>query len=80
MGKWKGVKLNVLKNPNNDLELYDISKDFGETNNVAAQFPEVVEKIEQLLKEARTPSEDYRFFNKKAKGKKSKKKKVKKNR
>ncbi|WP_297692783.1 sulfatase [uncultured Eudoraea sp.] len=32
----------------NEIELYDLSEDLGETTNVAAEYPEVVEEIEQL--------------------------------
>ncbi|WP_019670594.1 sulfatase family protein [Eudoraea adriatica] len=32
----------------NEIELYDLSEDAGETINVAAEYPEVVEEIEQL--------------------------------
>ena len=31
-----------------EIELYDLSEDLGETTNVAAEYPEVVEEIEQL--------------------------------
>ncbi|MEP0131701.1 MAG: sulfatase [Eudoraea sp.] len=31
-----------------EIELYDLSRDFGETTNVAGEYPEVVEKIKQL--------------------------------
>ncbi|MCK0158316.1 arylsulfatase [Cellulophaga sp. F20128] len=61
MSDWKAVKYNVLKNPNAPLELYDLSKDKGETNNVAAKFPEIVKQIEVILQEARTPSEVFTF-------------------
>ena len=59
MGKWKGIRLQVRKNPVGPIELYDLSKDIGEENNVASQFPRVVEKIDQLMKESRTPHPDF---------------------
>ncbi len=61
MGDWKGVKYNVIKNPDAPIELYDLSTDVGESNNVAEDHPEIVKKIEDILKEARTPSEVYKF-------------------
>lgn len=60
-GKWKAVKYNVLKNPNAPIELYDLSKDIGEKNNVAQQHPEIVRDMERILKEARTPSKVFTF-------------------
>ncbi|SHJ06538.1 Arylsulfatase A [Pseudozobellia thermophila] len=61
MGEWKGVKYNVKKDPDAPLELYHLPSDIGENNNVADKHPDIVEKIEGILKEARTPSDIYRF-------------------
>ncbi len=58
-GDWKGVKYDVSRG--GEIELYDLSKDIGETINVAAQNPEVVAKIENILSTARTPSTDFKF-------------------
>jgi len=55
MDKWKGVKLA----PDKPLELYNVEEDIGEMNNVADKYPDVVRKIEEILKQARTPSEHY---------------------
>ena len=51
-GDWKAVRPEQGKT----LELYDLSKDVGETNNIAEKYPEVVKKIEQYLKTCRTDS------------------------
>ncbi len=51
-GDWKAVRPGQGKT----LELYDLSKDEDETNDVAAQEQEVVEKIEKYLKTCRTDS------------------------
>jgi len=48
-GDWKFVKLNHTK-----IELYNLSTDIGEKNNVAQYHPEIVKLMERLLKEART--------------------------
>ena len=60
-GDWKAVRYEVLKNPNGPLELYDLSKDIGEENNIAQQHPEVVAEIESILEDVRTPSEIFTF-------------------
>jgi arylsulfatase A-like enzyme len=52
MGDWKSVRLG----PGQPLELYDLSRDPGETNNVASLRPEIVSKLETYLKSARTES------------------------
>lgn len=60
-GKWKGVKYNVLKKPNQTIELYDLDNDPSEENNLAAQHPEIVKELTKLMQEARTPSEIFQF-------------------
>jgi arylsulfatase len=63
MGKWKGVKRGLKKNPDVPLELYDLENDIAERNNVAAQFPAVAEKIEKIMLSARSQPEipSFRF-------------------
>ena len=52
MGKWKGVRFGTEE----PLELYDLSIDLHEDNNIAAMHHEVVEKMEGFLKHARSES------------------------
>jgi arylsulfatase A-like enzyme len=51
------------------LELYDLTKDLQEKNNIAESNPDVVNKIEEYLKTARTESKDWPL-TRKPKGKK----------
>jgi arylsulfatase A-like enzyme len=60
-GNWKAVRYNVLKQPDAPMELYDLSKDIGETNNLAADHPEVVAEMQGIFNTARTPSEVFTF-------------------
>ncbi len=60
-GKWKAVRYGVLKNPNAPIELYDLSKDLGESTNIAEQHPEVVKVMEGIMEDARTPSDIFKF-------------------
>jgi len=60
-GKWKAVRYDVLEDPDGPLELYNLSEDIGEENNVAAEHPEVVAEMEEILRNARTPSEVFAF-------------------
>jgi arylsulfatase A len=61
MNNWKAVKLNVDKDPDGLIELYDLSKDIGETNNIAKDNPEIVKKVESIMKQAHVPSKDFPF-------------------
>ena len=55
LGRWKGIRPGQGKS----LELYDLQTDLGETRDVAADHPEVVERIEKIMETAVTPS--YRY-------------------
>ncbi|UCE46883.1 MAG: arylsulfatase [Phycisphaerales bacterium] len=59
VGDWKGVRLNVAKDPEGPIELYNLKNDIGEEHNVASQHPQIVAKIEKYMKSARTPSEHW---------------------
>jgi arylsulfatase A-like enzyme len=62
MGDWKGVRLNVAKNPDGPIELYNLKTDIGEQRDLATEGTEnteVIEKIKEILKAARTPSEHW---------------------
>lgn len=60
-GDWKGVRYEVLKNPNSPLELYNLKNDIGETTNLSTQHPAIVEEMEAILANVRTPSEVFTF-------------------
>ena len=62
-GKWKGIRKDIFDGIL-DVELYDLNTDIQEQNNLAAQYPEVVEKIEAIMKQEHIPSslEKFKFF------------------
>lgn len=77
-GDWKAVK-NFTDVPT---ELYDLSKDSGETSDLAAQHPDLVAKAEALMASARTDTADFPWRMRslaKTKAAKAKKKSDKKN-
>jgi arylsulfatase A-like enzyme len=54
-GSWKAVRNKAA----DKFELYDLDKDIGEENNVAAQHPDVMAKIDAICREAHTPERVY---------------------
>jgi len=58
-GKWKIVNNNILKPTNDGVELYNLDTDISEENNVAKQFPEIINELSLLMKESRTESENF---------------------
>ena len=46
MGNWKAVK----QRNSETWELYDLSKDIGEKNNIAENHPKIVQKIDSWVK------------------------------
>ena len=72
MGKWKGVRLRVFKNANAPIELYNLDTDIGEESNVADKNPEIVAKINKIMKQARVHNNDWPFVAKPKKNKKRK--------
>lgn len=56
MGKWKGIRKDIKKD-NLEIELYDLSVDLSEENNIADQYPEIVKKIEEIMSREHTRPE-----------------------
>ena len=48
MGQWKGIRRNIFDGEM-DVLLFDLESDLREEHNVAAQYPEVVERIEAIM-------------------------------
>ncbi len=55
MGDWKGVRIN----PGRPIELYNLKADLAEKTDVASQHPDIVARIENLMKSSRTDSPDF---------------------
>lgn len=63
MDEWKAVRLNVRENRNAPIELYNLAEDISEEHNLADQFPEIVEKMDQIMYEAHVPSQMFPLFD-----------------
>ena len=61
MGKWKGLRLRVNKNPNAPIELYNLQTDIGEENNIADNHPDIVAKIKKIMEKAHVKNDKWPF-------------------
>ena len=58
---WKGVRLNMNKDKNAPIELYNLTTDPAEQHNLAQQYPKVVKKIKKIMEESHSRSERFPF-------------------
>ena len=56
VGDWKAIRQNMRRG-NLEIELYNLADDVSEQNNVAAEHPDVVAKLEKMMQNVRVPSE-----------------------
>jgi len=61
MDQWKAVRLNMSNDPNAPIELYRLTDDIGEENNIAEQYPEMVKIMDSLMSNAHEYSEIFPF-------------------
>jgi len=54
MGKWKGIKTDLVKNPEAPLELYNLEEDLSESTNVAGKYPDIAGRIGRIMLEGRS--------------------------
>lgn len=63
MGKWKGIRKNIIKEGNMDIELYNLDSDIREEHNVADEHPDVVQQIREIMQQehSRAKVESFRM-------------------
>ena len=59
MDQWKGVRQDVLKDPNSPIELYDLKKDPGEKTNLAKKFPEIIKSMRIVIEQQHVENDDF---------------------
>ena len=61
LGGWKAVRQNLLKDPEAPVELYDLDRDPGESTDVAAAHPDIVEGLRRKMIREHRPSKEFPF-------------------
>ena len=59
-GKWKGI-ITGIRNGNTVMQLFDLEKDIQELQDVAAEYPDVVNRLRTFMNEAHVEPENPRF-------------------
>ena len=62
MDNWKGIRRNLIKNPDAKIELYNLNNDIAEKNNLAEQHPEIVQRIKMIMVREHAPSKEFPFM------------------
>ncbi len=60
MGRWKAIRLHCYQKPEGPLMLFDLDADPGETTDVSAAHPDVVARLEEIL---RTEHRDHPYWD-----------------
>ena len=60
-GNWKAVRLNYYDKKKTKVELYDLEEDPTETNDVATEFPEIVQEMINIMDEEHTDNDVFPF-------------------
>jgi arylsulfatase A-like enzyme len=60
-GKWKLVQYDLDKAPQGAFQLYDLSRDPSEKNDVAQKFPGKVNELKEIMLAERVPSKAFKF-------------------
>ncbi|WP_339900984.1 arylsulfatase [uncultured Cyclobacterium sp.] len=61
-GKWKAIRLNLRKDNNPPIELYNLEEDPGEEDNIADQHPDLVKSFKALMEENHTPNPVFKLY------------------
>lgn len=61
IGKWKGVQYNLNNPKKSSIEIYDLSVDPKEKNDLSSQHPEIVKKVRHIFSTARIKSQQFKM-------------------
>lgn len=63
IGKWKGIREGVFKNPLAAIQLYDLDADPAEKNDLAGSHPQLITRMKDTLAREHLESQQFPFFN-----------------
>ena len=66
-GDWKALQLNISKDPDSPIAIYNLKQDLKEEHDLSGEHPELVEKAKEIFTEAHVPSPNWSFTAKKKK-------------
>ena len=58
-GKWKAIRKKLKSKKPTDWELYDLEADSAESKNLAAEYPEIVQRLEASYLQSRVPEPNF---------------------
>ncbi|RIJ50858.1 N-acetylgalactosamine-6-sulfatase [Maribellus luteus] len=61
IGNWKGIRKDIIKTGNLKLELYDLSNDIQELNDVASEHPDIIKQMEDIMQKEHKMAKSGRF-------------------
>jgi arylsulfatase A-like enzyme len=62
LGDFKAVRLDVKKNPNAPIALYDLKTDLAETTDIAPNHPDVIKHIAEIMKSQHLESSEFPLY------------------
>ncbi|MEX2566403.1 MAG: arylsulfatase [Cyclobacteriaceae bacterium] len=61
-GDWKAIRVGLNKNDEPPIELYNLSADPGESNDVAAENPDMVRDLKAIMENAHEPNPVFKLY------------------
>ena len=62
MGEWKAIRTNLkVESADHSIQLFNLEKDTGETEELADRYPEIAEQIRRIMRNSRFESELFPF-------------------
>jgi arylsulfatase A-like enzyme len=64
MDQWKGVRLQVIADPNGPIELYDLKADPAEKTDLSKKYPEIIRRMRIVMEQQHVENENFPLWKK----------------